>query len=181
MPYYTTEEPIFYMPEPMNIEWEEENTSIPSNNNKADGHTKVETEPTSTSTIQVTSTSQMDDKSIPNGCTVSLTKPHTNGPPKEVKLQDCLKDFQLLHTQVQDFKQLLREMKRIKDEIYAMVLHLDFDILLDVKEEHKDLPKLECIKCKQEFCNCISKRDGSHLGEVAYPPSKKKKVTATNV
>ena len=86
----------------------------------------------------------MDDKSIPNNCTVSLTKPHTNGPPNEVKIQDCLKDFQLLHTQVQGFKQLLRDMKRIKDEIYSMVLHLDFhiDILLDIKEEHKDLPKL---------------------------------------
>ena len=183
MPYYTTEEPIFYMPEPMNIEWEEENTNIPSNNNEADWHSKVDTEPTSPSTIQVTSTSQMDNKSIPNDCTVSLTKPHTNEPPKEVKIQDHLKDFQLLHTKVQDFKQLLRDMKRIKDEIYSMVLHLDFhiDILLDIKKEHKGLPKLECIKCKQEFCNGISKRDGSHLGEVAFPPSKKKKVTATNV
>ena len=138
MTYYTTEEPVFYIPEPMNIEWEEEN------NNEADGHSKDDTEPTSTSTIQVTSTSQMDEKSIPNDCTVSLTEPNTNGPPKEVKIQDCLKDFQLLHTQVQDFKQLLKDMKRIKDEIYSMVLHLDFhiDILLDIKEEHKDLPKI---------------------------------------
>ena len=66
MTYYTTEEPVFYMPEPMNIEWEEENTNIPSSNNEADGLCKDDTEPTSTSTIQVTSTSQMDDKSISN-------------------------------------------------------------------------------------------------------------------
>ena len=111
-----------------------------------------------------------------------LTEPHTNEPSKEIKIQDCLKEFQLFHTQVQDFKQLLKDMKRIKDEIYSMVLHLDvhIDILLDIKEEHKDLPKLECIKCEQEFCNCSSKRDGSHLWEVALPPSKKKKATATN-
>ena len=160
----------------MNIEWKEEN------NNEADGCSKDDTKPTSTSTIQVTSTSQMDEESIPNNCTVSLTEPQTNGPPKEVKIRHCLKDFQLLHTQVQDFKKLLKDMKKIKDEIYSMVLHLDFhiDILLDIKEEHNDLPKLECIKCKQEFCNCTSKRDGSHLGEVALPPCKRNKVTATN-
>ena len=86
----------------MNIEWEEEN------NNEADGCSKDDKKPTSTSTIQITSTSQMDKESIPNNCTVSLTEPHTNGPPKEVKIQDCLKDFQLLHTQVQDYKQLLK-------------------------------------------------------------------------
>ena len=85
MPHYTTEEPMFYMPEAMNIEWEEENTSIPSNNNETDGHSRIDTEPTSTSTIQVTSTSQMDDKSIPNDFTLSLTKPHTNEPSKEIK------------------------------------------------------------------------------------------------
>ena len=184
MPYYTTEEPISYIPEPMNIEWEEENNT-PSSNNETDGPSRSDTEPTSTSTIQVASTSQMDDKTFPNNYTGSLTKPHTNEPPTEIKIQDCLNDFQLLHSQVQDFKQLLKDMKRIKDEIYAMVLHLDFhiDILLDIKEEHKDLkdiPKLECIKCKQEFCKCFSKRDGSHLGEVALPPCKKKKVTNTN-
>ena len=74
-------------------------------------------------------------------------------------------------------------MKRIKDEIYSMVVHIDYhiDIVLDIKEESKTLPKLECINCEKEFCNCISKRDGSHLGEGAFPPSKKKKVTATNV
>ena len=173
MTYYTTEEPVFYIPEPMNIEWEEEN------NNEADGCSKDDTKPISTSTIQVTSTS-MDEESIPNNCTVSQTEPHTNGPPKEVKIQDCLKDFQLLHTQVQDFKKLLKDMKRIKDD--SMVLHSDFhiDTLLDIKEEHKDMPKLECVKCKQEFCNCFSKRDGSHLQEVAFPPCKKKKVTDKN-
>ena len=176
MPYYTTEEPIFYIPEPMNIEWEEENNT-PSSTNETDGPSRSDTEPTSTSTIQVTSTSQMDDKTFPNNYTGSLTKPHTNEPPTETKIQDCLNDFQVLHSQVQDFKQLLKDMKKIKDEIYAMVLHLDFhiDILLDIKEEHKDLPKLECIKCKQEFCKCFSKRDGSHLGEVALPPCKKRR------
>ena len=175
MTYYTTEEPVFYIPEPMNIEWEEEK------NNEAVGCSTDDTKLSSTSTIQVTSTS-MDEETVPNNCTVPLTKPHTNGPPKEVKIQDCLKEFQSLHTQVQDFKKLLKDMKRIKDEIYSMVLHLDFhiDILLDIKGEHKDMPKLECIKCKKEFCNCFPKRDGSHLGEVAFPPCKKKKVTDTN-
>ena len=111
-----------------------------------------------------------------------MNKPHTNLPPKEVKVQDFLINLQLLQTQIQDFKQLLSDMKRIKDEIYSMVLHMDYhiDMLLDMKEESK-LPKLECINCKKECCRCFSKRDGSHLGEVAFPPSKKKKVTATNV
>ena len=64
-----------------------------------------------------------------------------------------------------------------------MVLHMDYhiDMLLDIKEESKPLPKLECINCEKECCRCFSKRDGNHLGEVAFPPSKKKKVTATNV
>ena len=174
MPYYTTEEPVFYIPEPMNIEWEEEKT------NGAGGCSKDDIHPSSTSTIQATSTS-MDEVPIPNSSTNSLTN-HTNGPPKKAKIQDCIKEFKSLHTQVQDFKKLLKDMKRIKDEIYSMVLHLDFhiDILLETKGEHKDMPKLECIRCKKEFCNCFPKRDGSHLGEVAFPPCKKKKVIYTN-
>ena len=134
-----------------------------------------DTKLSSTSTIQVTSTS-MDEETIPSNCTVPLTKPHTNGAPKEVKIQDCLKEFQSLHTQVQDFKKLLKDMKRIKDEIYSMVLHLDFhiDILLDTKGEHKDMPKLECIKCKKEFCNCFPKRDGSHLGGGSFSTMQEK-------
>ena len=68
MPYFTTEEPIFYQPEPMNIVWEEENSGIPSNDNGAAGQSKVDTGPTSSfnlSTIQITSTSQMDNESLP--------------------------------------------------------------------------------------------------------------------
>ena len=176
----------YFQPEPMNIVYKEENSGIPSNDNEAVGQSKVDTEPTSSfnpSTIQVTFTSQMDNESLPNDCHVSMNKPHTNLPPKVVKVQDFLKDLQLLQTQIQDFKQLINDMKRIKDQIYSMVVHMDYhiDILLDIKEESKTLPKLECINCGKEFCTCIPKRDGSHLGEVAFAPSKKKKVTATNV
>ena len=179
----------YFQSEPMNIVWEEENSGIPSNDNEAVGQSKVDTEPTSSfnpSTIQITSTTQMDNESLPNDCDVSvnkLTKPHTSLPSKDIKVQDFLKDLQLLQTQIQDFKQLIHDMKRIKDEIYSMVVQMDYyiDILLDIKEKSKTLPKLECINCRKEFCKCISKRDGSHLGEVAFPPSKKKKVTATNV
>ena len=89
---------------------EEENSGIPSNKNEAVRQSKVDTEPTSSfnpSIIQVTSTSQMDNESLPNDCDVSmnkLKKPYTNLPPKEVKVQDFLKDLQLLQTQIQDFK-----------------------------------------------------------------------------
>ena len=158
MPYYTTEEPVFYIPEPMNIEWEEEKT------NGAGGCSKDDIQPSSTSTIQATSTS-MDEVPIPNNSTVSLTN-HTNGPPKKAKIQDCLKEFQSLHTQVQDFKKLLKDMKRIKDEIYSMVLHLDFhiDILLDIKGEHKDMPKLECINVKRNFVIVFQREMAAILG-----------------
>ena len=62
MPYFTSEEPVFYYPESMNIVWEEENSGIPSNDNEVTVQSKVYIEPTSSSdqpTIQVTSTSQM--------------------------------------------------------------------------------------------------------------------------
>ena len=81
----------------MNIVWEEENGGIPSNDNKAVGQSKVDTEPTSTfnpSTIQVTSTSQVDNESLPTDCDVSMNKPHTSLPTKGVKVQDFLKDLQ---------------------------------------------------------------------------------------
>ena len=117
----------------MNIVWEEEKSGIPSNDNSAVGQSKVDTAPTSPfnpSNIQVTSTSQMD-----NDYDTSMNKPHTNLPPKGVKVQDFLNDVQLLQTQIHDFKQLLSDMKRIKDEIYSMVLHMDSHIhmLLDIK------------------------------------------------
>ena len=116
-----------------------------------------------------------------NDYDTSMNKPHTNLPPKGVKVQDFLNDVQLLQTQIQDFKQLLSDMKRTKGEIYSMVLHMDYhiDMLLDIKESK--LSKLECINYEKECCRCFSKRNGNHLGEVAFPPSKRKKVTATNV
>ena len=88
MTYYTSEDPVVYIPDPMNIEWEEEN------NNEADGCPKDDIKPTSTSTIQVTSMS-MDEESIPNNCIVSLTEPHTNGPPKEVQDTRLSKGFSI--------------------------------------------------------------------------------------
>ena len=69
MPYFTREEPTFYQPEPMNIVWEEDNSGIPSNDNGVVGQSKVDNEPTSSfnhPTIQVTSTSQMSNESLPS-------------------------------------------------------------------------------------------------------------------
>ena len=101
----------------MNIVWEEEYTVILSSNNGIVGQSKVDNEPTYSfnhHTIHVTSTSQINNES--NDCDVSVNKPHTNLPPKEVKVQDFLTEFQLLQTQIQDFKQLINDMKRIKDQ-----------------------------------------------------------------
>ena len=57
-----------------------------------------------------------------------MNEPHTNLPPKEVKVEDFLKELQLLQTQIQDFKQLINDMKRIKSQIYSMVLLMDYHI-----------------------------------------------------
>ena len=102
---------------------------------------------------------------------------------KEVKVKDFLKETQLLQTQMQDFKQLISDIRRIKNQIYDMVLHMDYhiDMLMDIKNESKILLILECISCGKEFCNCTSKRDGNHLGENALPPVKKKKPASTDV
>ena len=130
----------------MNIVWEEENSGIPSNDNEAVGQSKVDTEPTSSfnpSTIQVTSTSQIDNESLPNDCDISMNKPHTNLPPKDIKVQDFLKDLQLLQTQIQDLKQLINNIKRIKDQIYSMVVHMDYHIdIIGYKRGKQNIAKI---------------------------------------
>ena len=190
MPYFTSQEPVFYYSDPINIVWQEENSGIPSNDNRVTEQPKVDTEPTSSDqpTIQVTSTSQMmHNETYPSDdCDVSMNKPCTSLPLKEVKVKDFLKELQLLQRQMQDFKQLINDMKRIKNQIYDMLPHMHYhiDTLLDIKNASKILQKLECISCGKKFVSCTnftSKNDGNHLGEVALPPSKKKKVTATYV
>ena len=134
MPYFTSEEPVFYYPEPMNIVWEEKN--------EVTVQSKVDTEPTSSSdqpTIQVTSTSQMmhNETQKSDDCVVSMNKLCVSLTTKEVKVKGFLKELQLLQTQIQVFKQLISEMRRIKNQICNMVLHMDYhtDMLIDIKNE----------------------------------------------
>ena len=185
MSYFTTKEPVIYYPEPMHIVWEKENGEILSNESEVTVQSQVKTEPTPSDhpTIKVTSEVIQDETQPSHECIVSMNKPHTNLTTKEDEVKDFLKEPQILQIQIQDFKQLITEMRSIKNQIYDMVQHMDYhiDMLIDIKGVSNKVPKLECIICGNEFCNCSSNRDCTHLVEIVLPLFKKKKVTSTNM
>ena len=61
-----------------------------------------------------------------------MNKPCTSVTIKEDEVKDFHKELQI---QMQDFKQLISEMRNIKNQIYDKVQHINYhiDMLLDIK------------------------------------------------
>ena len=59
-----------------------------------------------------------------------------------------------------------------------MVQHMGYHVvmLLDTKGVNNEMPKLECIVCRNDINNYIPQRKCNYLGEEANPPFKKQKV-----